>query len=532
MIFIVIGAILLIYGLMNFLREHWILFFLITSVVFLGAVLLPRPIQDSWRAWATLEFPEKPGQVWIPSDSSKPRPSADYTPGIGELLSSDARWSQFIDERKWQQAWNCPTPGHALNEFRQRLAVVPAFGKNCWRLAVRESSPVLAAERSNEVAAFLVTVSREIDQQQVAASLNQLEKERIAQQAALESSEKAVILTPTGSPERVNQQQQATRRLQALRWTEAQIASLTASAGQREVVRVISVAQASQAGSGPLNAILLGIALLSAWGLGALLVWIHSRSRLPVGLLTEIGRSTGLPIIRPAEWNGRHRFTGRELRDPDHLRPNYESLAAELARLPAGDCLVLALVPDGGCEGFAEVIVRLADGFAKTGQSVLLIDAEMRRPTLHSYLEAAPQPGLADYLTGEMRMGETIYKTRCDSLWLIPSGPRPEDPSLLLSGKRFDDLLWQMRSRFEVILIACPVLQEYSETVSMIGHVDHVIAVTPTRQLSRSRFAAFAKAVRDHQGKLSGLLTSCRENVHSTRQNELWGSKLRLTSAR
>lgn len=156
----------------------------------------------------------------------------------------------------------------------------------------------------------------------------------------------------------------------------------------------------------------------------------------------------------------------------------------------------------------------------------------MRRPSLHDYLEAASQPGLADYLSGEMRMGETIFKTRSDSLWLIPSGPRPEDPSLLFIGKRFEDLLWQMRSRFEVILLACPGLQEYSETSTIIEHADHVVAVTPWRQLSRTRLAAFATAVTDHRGKLSGLLVSSSERVRPIRQEERSESKLRVTGAR
>lgn len=517
---------------MNLLRDHWILFFLITSVVMLGAVLLPQPIRGTWRAWATVEIPDQAGQVSWTTSSSQAQPSARYAPGIGQLLSADVTWSQFIDERKWQQAWDSPTPGHALNEFRRRLSVVPAKGKNRWRIAVRENSPVLAAERSNEVAAFLINVSHEADRQREASSLGQLEQDRLTQQNALALAEKAVILSPTGSPERADLQQQATRQRQALRWTEAQIAARSATAGQMDAARVISVAQATQASAGPLNAMLLGLALLAAWGLGALLLIIHSRSRLPMGLLTEIRRSTSLPILRSARWNGRDHFSDRETRFPDHLLPDYQNLATELARLPAGDCQVLALVPEGGCEAFAEVVVRLADAFAKTGQTVLLIDAEMRRPSLHDYLEAAPQPGLADYLSGEMRMGETIFKTRCDSLWLIPSGPRPEDPSLLLTGKRFDDLLWQMRSRFEVILLACPGLQEYSETSTIIEHADHVVAVSPWRQLSRTRFASFAKAVSDHRGKLSALLVSSSERVRPLRQEDRSESKLRATGAR
>lgn len=202
-------------------------------MVMLGAVLLPRPMKSSWRAWATVEFPDTAGQVFLTPGSSNPRPSAQYAPGLGELLSFDARWSQFIDEQKWQQAWDSPTPGHALNEFRQRLSVVPASGKNHWRIAVRESSPILAAERSNEVAAFLVNASHEADRQREAASLSQLEQDRFTHQAALESVEKAVILAPTGSAEREDRQQQATRQRQALRWMEAQIAARTATADQR-----------------------------------------------------------------------------------------------------------------------------------------------------------------------------------------------------------------------------------------------------------------------------------------------------------
>jgi hypothetical protein len=89
-----------------------------------------------------------------------------------------------------------------------------------------------------------------------------------------------------------------------------------------------------------------------------------------------------------------------------------------------------------------------------------------------------------------------------------------------------------MRSRFEVVLLACPGLQEYSETSTMIEHADHVIAVTPCRQLSRTRFASFAEAVEDHHGKLSGLLLSSSERLRASRHEEPSASRLRVTSAR
>jgi len=529
------AAVTTIYGPVSFLRclrEHWILFFLITSLVMLGAVLLPRPVLHPWRAWATVKFPATSEGLLPPRGSGDPRPSALFAPGLGELLSSDAAWSRLIDQQKWQREWGSPTPRHALNELRRRLTVIPGTGESIWRVAVRESNPVQAAERSNQVAAFLVNASKETDAQQKASLLAQKGRERVAQLDVLEETYAAVTTAATEGRDSALLQREAMHQLQTLRWTEAQIASLPSTDVGAGAARVISVAQANQAEQSPLNAIILGVALLSAWSLGALLALILSRGRLPRRLLQEVTQGAALPIVRWARWNGRNHFVPREAAAADRLAPSYADLLAELARLPAGDCLALALVPEGGGEAFSEVVVRLADAFAETGQTVLLIDAEMRRPSLHDYFGAGPQPGLSDYLSGEMRMGETILKTRRDSLWLVPSGPRPEDPSLLLTGKRFDDLLWQMRSRFDVILLACPGLQEYSETRTIIERVDHVIAVTPLRQLSRPRLAAFAKAVSDNQGTLSGLLVSCPESLRSVRQAGRSGSEALTSDAR
>ena len=110
-------------------------------------------------------------------------------------------------------------------------------------------------------------------------------------------------------------------------------------------------------------------------------------------------------------------------------------------------------------EGKSTVAANLAIALAKNGKRVLLIDADMRQPTLHTLVTGRREPGLSNVLVGNAKPSAAIVHTKISSLWLLPSGRCPPNPSELLGSKRFEELLKKLTVHFDwVVLDAPPVL--------------------------------------------------------------------------
>ncbi|MEM6279445.1 MAG: hypothetical protein AAF733_08210, partial [Verrucomicrobiota bacterium] len=192
----------------------------------------------------------------------------------------------------------------------------------------------------------------------------------------------------------------------------------------------------------------------------------------------------------------------------DSIVEPYRFLRHAIQKLPAGDCSLISFVSGDLDSEMPSVASNLSVVMAEAGHTVLLIDGDLREPQLFELFDAANHPGLSDYLTGEMRLEETVVKTRRNNLWFMPSGPSREDPSGLFSGKRMEDLIYDMKSRFDYLLITSPSPLSYSEAGVISGLVDHTIAVTSYKRHSEKKLKQLKQALEAAGGLLSGIALS------------------------
>jgi polysaccharide biosynthesis transport protein len=167
-----------------------------------------------------------------------------------------------------------------------------------------------------------------------------------------------------------------------------------------------------------------------------------------------------------------------------NLRSSLIFMAIEGAR--PRTIVITSAVPG---EGKSSVAVNLAITMAFSGSRVLLIDADMRKGTVHEYFELQDQPGLSDVLSGEAQWDQVIHETHVPKLWVMPHGNFPPNPGeLLLTGA--DALLRDVYDQFDFVLFdSAPVLAA-DDTASLAPKVDGTLfviraAYTSTR-LARS----------------------------------------------
>ena len=144
-------------------------------------------------------------------------------------------------------------------------------------------------------------------------------------------------------------------------------------------------------------------------------------------------------------------------------------------------CQIIGITSAQPSEGKSTVAVNLAYSLAELGKSVLLVDGDMRRPSLHSKLGLRLEPGLSDLLTKEDQVGSVVIPYRTSeggtAFNVIPAGAIPGNPSELLNSKRFDALIKILASACDYIILDLPPVDAVVDAVNASKLTDGMIVV-------------------------------------------------------
>ena len=149
-------------------------------------------------------------------------------------------------------------------------------------------------------------------------------------------------------------------------------------------------------------------------------------------------------------------------------------------------------------EGKSTTSANLAVVMAQTGQETLLVDCDLRKPMLHKIFELANHKGLTNLLTETLPLEELLHPTQQDKLQVLTSGPIPPNPAEMLASRRMANLLEELRSRYERIIIDTTPIEAVTDAIVLSSQVDGVLLVvnsgrTPV-QLARDARDKLARA--------------------------------------
>lgn len=149
------------------------------------------------------------------------------------------------------------------------------------------------------------------------------------------------------------------------------------------------------------------------------------------------------------------------------------------------DIKVIGLTSSTPDEGKTSVSVQLAISFAEAGKRVLLIDADIRKSViLGRYRIRKEVFGLTHYLTRQKGKQEVIYNTNIPGMDIIVAGPVSPNPTELLSGKLFEQLLATERDHYDYIIVDAPPLASVIDAAIIAKHIDGAIIVVESRAIS------------------------------------------------
>lgn len=156
-------------------------------------------------------------------------------------------------------------------------------------------------------------------------------------------------------------------------------------------------------------------------------------------------------------------------------------------------------------EGKSSIAANLATALALHGAKVLLIDADIRRPSVHRIFDCPNRAGLSSVLRQSATLDEVILPSRVDNLMLMPAGPAvPAGAELLSTG--LSSVLEPLKSEFDYILIDCPALLGFADALAVALVVDGVLMVARAGKTPREEVRAAVQQLRRVRANILGLI--------------------------
>lgn len=138
---------------------------------------------------------------------------------------------------------------------------------------------------------------------------------------------------------------------------------------------------------------------------------------------------------------------------------------------------LLVVSSPGQSEGKSTIIANTAISIAQQKEKVLLIDGNLRNPSIHQLFKVSNEVGLTDVLSDKIPFCEAITKCNIDNLDLLTSGPIPLDPAELLESEKMKELLLHIKPLYDLILVDSPPVLEVTDTKVLANLCDGVILV-------------------------------------------------------
>lgn len=411
-----------------------------------------------------------------------------------------------------------------LDKLPPEIYVQQINNTNVIDINVRDTNPARAQAVANELAQQLILRSpsaQQDDMERVAFINKQLDSyetaiEETLQQIAEKQASLATMISARDIRQTQNDISTLESTLQTLRRDYGNLLGNT----QRGATNTIRIIEGAGLPSTPINnnnmmnvltAAVMGFVLATAAAF--LLEYLDDTIKLP----TEASRITGLPTLTGvAEIDvGDRLVTIHQARSPVAeafrvLRTGIQFSAVDKQRRAL---LVASATP---LDGKSTISANLAVVLAQAGHRVLLIDADLRRPTQHTIFDLPNQRGLTDLILefdvnarpeeAQIIINDVAQATRVQGLTLLTSGRVPPNPSELLGSVKLKQLIELLLQRFDYVVFDSPPVLSVTDAVVLSAQVDGVIVVLRAEKSRRGYTRQMVQMLQDVNANLIGTV--------------------------
>lgn len=195
------------------------------------------------------------------------------------------------------------------------------------------------------------------------------------------------------------------------------------------------------------------------------------------------------------------------------LMESYRSLRTNLNFAAVGNSLrTMVITSSVPAEGKSTTAANLAMAMALDGKRVIIVDADLRRPSLHKLFRLESSPGLTDVLVGTHEVEEVIKSSGVDNVSVISAGSPPPNPAELLGSSKMTDLIEKLKSLADIVLFDSPPALAVADSIVLAGRTDGVLLVI-----------GYGETKKANSRKAVELLTRANARVLGTVLNRIEG---------
>lgn len=259
------------------------------------------------------------------------------------------------------------------------------------------------------------------------------------------------------------------------------------------------------------------------FGVGIVFVLSYLREWMDTRIKTidELRRLAKLPVIGSIPEFATGKKALQLATDPHvaaslvfHQRPKsreaeaFRNIRTTLFHGLAEDDVLLQITSTEPDDGKSMVIANTALAMGHAGKKVLLVDCDLRRPTIHELFHVSQDVGVTDVLGREIDWRNALKSTPNENLSILTSGRCPANPAEVLSHPELASMLKEMKSEFDYVLIDTPPLLAVSDAAIITPHVDGVIVVSKLFKNRRAPLSRALETLSQHGARVQGVIAN------------------------
>jgi polysaccharide biosynthesis transport protein len=270
------------------------------------------------------------------------------------------------------------------------------------------------------------------------------------------------------------------------------------------IVEIIDHATANNEAVRPRKSFNIGIGIVIGLVVGVALAFFIEYLDTSVKTIDDVERTLQAPVLGVIPQNVG--FLLEEGAESPHAEA-YRVLRTNLLFSRKDDKLnTIAIVSAGAGEGKSTTVINLATVFAQNGNRVIIVDSDLRRPTLHKILQVTNSIGLTNYLLKQNSLEEVIQTTSLPTLDFMASGKLPSSSMGVLSSSQMRNLISELKQRYDFVFFDSPPIMGVSDASILASEVDLTMQVIQYRRYPQPMNIRAKQMIEKVGGNLLGIV--------------------------